>query len=392
MTRRKILILLFALLLVCIGASTLFYLALGRSINFAGFISNGRTSAIRVPPGFKATLFASDLNGPRFIHFGPDGVLYVADRRNNRIVALPDKDNNGRADEIRIFAAEINLPHSLVYHEGAWYVGVPSGLIRLENRDGDGRADFRTTLIDSFTPPGQHSTRTVEFFPDGRLLISAGSTCNVCDEEDPRRAAITVYDNPAGQNIVTGERLFASGIRNAVGLAIHPETGELWASNNGRDLMGDDLPPETIYIVRDGGNYGWPTCHNGHIVDPDMGFAGACEGVEPPLVEMQAHMAPLDIAFYNGTAFPETYQGDLFIAQHGSWNRSELVGYKISRLPLDGSVPTGPVEDFATGWLDDDGSVNGRPVGLVVGPDGALYVSDDTAGLIYRIIYEGIED
>jgi len=225
--------------------------------------------------------------------------------------------------------------------------------------------------------------------PDGRMAISAGSTCNVCEEEDPRRAAITVYDSPVGQDAASGERLFASGLRNAVGLAIHPETGELWASNNGRDLMGDDTPPENIYIVRDGLDYGWPACHSGHIEDPDFGFAGSCAGVEPPVTEMQAHMAPLGIAFYTGDTFPETYHGDLFIALHGSWNRSEPVGYKVMRLPLDGNNANGPAEDFAVGWLREDGSVDGRPVGLAVGPDGALYVSDDKGGFIYKISYKG---
>ncbi|HUM71195.1 MAG TPA: aspartate--tRNA ligase [Chloroflexota bacterium] len=177
----------------------------------------------------------------------------------------------------------------------------------------------------------------------------------------------------------------SAGAKALAWLAIHPETGELWASNSGRDLMGDDLPPETIYIVRDGLHYGWPTCHSGDVIDPDMGSPDSCEGVEPPVAEMQAHMAPLGIAFYTGSAFPAEYQGDLFIAQHGSWNRRSPVGYAVMRLPLDGSTPTGPAEDFITGWLKEDGTADGRPVGLAVGPDGALYISDDKAGLIYRV-------
>lgn len=325
-------------MLICLAGGLALYVTIGRQVNFRGMLGGGSETALQAPPGFEVELFASGLRGPRFIAFGPDGVLYVADRGNNRIAMLPDADGDGRADDILSFADNVPSPHSLVYHEGAWYVGVPSGVVRLEDRDGDGRADVQTTLIDTFTPPGQHSTRTVIFLPDGRMALAAGSTCNVCDEDDPRRAAITVYDSPVGQETATGERVFATGLRNAVGLAIHPQTGELWASNNGRDLMGDDLPPETIYIVRDGLHYGWPTCHSGNVVDPDMGSPDSCAGVEPPIAEMQAHMAPLGIAFYTGSAFPAEYQGDLFIAQHGSWNRRVPVGYSVMRLPLDGST------------------------------------------------------
>ncbi|MBX3059673.1 MAG: sorbosone dehydrogenase family protein [Anaerolineae bacterium] len=385
MKRRRLIWILMIVMLICLAGGLAVYVTIGRQVNLRGMLGGGSETTLQAPPGFAVELFASGLRGPRFIAFGPDGVLYVADRGNNRIAMLPDADGDGRADAILSFADNVPSPHSLVYHEGAWYVGVPSGVVRLEDRDGDGRADVQTTLIDTFTPPGQHSTRTVIFLPDGRMALSAGSTCNVCDEDDPRRAAITVYDSPVGQETATGERVFATGLRNAVGLAIHPQTGELWASNNGRDLMGDDLPPETIYIVRDGLHYGWPTCHSGDIVDPDMGSPDSCQGVEPPIAEMQAHMAPLGIAFYTGSAFPSEYQGDLFIAQHGSWNRRVPVGYSVMRLPLDGSTPTGPAEDFVTGWLKEDGTADGRPVGLAVGPDGALYISDDKAGLIYRV-------
>ena len=391
MKRNWIIILLITLLLLCGGIILLVYFIFLRDqINLAGMIGGGDVANVTVPEGFEVTVFADDLKGPRFINFNDDGVLHVADRGNGRIIALPDNNQDGIADEIIVVADELDKPHSLVYHENAWYIGVPSGVVRLEDNDNDGIFETRTTLVDSFDPPGQHSTRTVEFLPDGGMVISAGSTCNVCDEEDPRRAAITIYDNPVGQNVATGERIFASGLRNAVGLAIHPQTGELWASNNGRDLIGDDIPPETIYIVKDGLNYGWPTCHSGNVVDPDMGSPDSCDGVEPPVLEMQAHMAPLGIAFYTGDTFPAAYHGDLFIAQHGSWNRSVPVGYKISRLPLDGSTPSGELEDFATGWFNDGkNTVNGRPVGLAVGPDGVLYTSDDKAGIIYRIAYTG---
>lgn len=354
--------------------------------NLKSLISPAGMSKINVPPGFRAELFASGLREPRFIRFGADGSLYVAERGANRIVALADRNHDGRTDQQTIFAENLYRPHSLVFHQNALYVGIPSGVVRLRDLDGDGQAEERQMLVDDY-PDGGHSTRTVEFLPDGRMVVSVGSSCNVCDESDPRRAAVLVYDGPQAR----GERVFARGLRNAVGLAIHPGTGELWATNNGRDMLGDDLPPEAIYVVRDGLDYGWPRCHNGTIEDPDFGGPGSCRDVAMPVVNMQAHSAPLGLAFYTGKTFPAEYHGDLFIAFHGSWNRSIPTGYKVVRLPLKDDQPQGEVEDFATGWRNEaEGRVNGRPVGLAVGPDGALYVSDDKAGMIYRISYEGM--
>jgi len=357
--------------------------SLTSQVNVLGLVgSGGPAEQLTVPPGFEANVFAEGLSGPRFMALGPEGDLYVADRGNARIVALPDADGDGRADNIRVFAENLDGVHSLVYRDGSWYAAVPTGVIELIDTDGDGVADERRTLTDAL-PGAHHSTRTVLFLPDGRMVVSIGSSCNVCVEQDPRRAAIVVYDPlpPAG------ERVYASGLRNAVGLTLHPDSGELWATNNGRDLMGDDLPPETLYIIKDGGDYGWPACHSGRILDPNLGAPGDCDGVIAPVVEMQAHSAPLGLAFYTGDAFPPEYQGDLFIAFHGSWNRSLPTGYKMVRLPFEDGQPAGPVEDFAAGWLADDGAISGRPVGVTVGSDGALYISDDRGGLIYRISY-----
>jgi glucose/arabinose dehydrogenase len=271
----------------------------------------------------------------------------------------------------------------VVTYVAVWHVPIPTGAVRLRDAHGDCVPESRATVADVY-PTGGHSTRTVAFLLDGRMVVPVGSSCNVCREEDERRAAILVYDGADGG----GERVLASGLRNAVGLAVHPQSGQLWASNNGRDFMGDDLPPETIYVVRDGADYGWPSCHNGDIVDPDLGSAGACQGVEEPVVEMQAHSAPLGLTFYTGEMFPRAYRGDLFIAFHGSWNRSVPTGYKVVRLDFVDGQPADEVVDFVSGWLQEDGSAGGRPVDVLVGADGALYVSDDKGGFIYRIAYE----
>jgi glucose/arabinose dehydrogenase len=337
---------------------------------------------IDLPSGFRINVFAQGLDNPRMLAVGPDGSLYVAERGAGRILRLPDRDGDGQVDQVEVVADGLKAPSSLAfYQDGSLYVGLTTRVLRLSEPDPSGKFQKQDVIVDGL-PAGGHSTRTVLFSPDWTaLFVSVGSSCNVCQEEDARRAAIVRY-NPDG----SGEEIYASGLRNAVGITFRPGTDELWATNNGRDQLGDDLPPEDIYLVQEGVDYGWPRCHSGRIVDPEFGKSGACDGVGQPMVEMQAHSAPLGLAFYNGNQFPPEYQGDLFVAFHGSWNRSIPTGYKVVRIPMNGNQP-GDVQDFAIGWLRADGSSWGRPVDLVVGADGGLYVSDDGGGNIYRIVY-----
>jgi glucose/arabinose dehydrogenase len=337
---------------------------------------------INLPPGFGISVFLSGLNGPRMMALGPDGALYVAERGAGRIVRLPDRDGDGVADQVEVAADGLRAPSSIAFYvDGSLYVGETTRILRLSDPDGDGVFQDQEVVIAGL-PSGGHSTRTVLFSPDGKYLyVSIGSSCNVCVESEERRATIMRY-NPDG----SGGEVYARGLRNAVGITSRPGTDELWATDNGRDWLGDNQPPETIYLVHQGDDAGWPRCHAGRIVDPEFGKPGDCEGVAKPKVEMQAHSAPLGLTFYTGEQFPEAYRGDLFVAFHGSWNRAVPTGYKVVRIPMAGGAP-GAVQDFAVGWLREDGSRWGRPVDVLTGPDGSLFVSDDEGGIIYRIFY-----
>jgi glucose/arabinose dehydrogenase len=340
---------------------------------------------ISLPPGFGVSVFAAGLRDPRMMARGPDGELYVAERGAGRIMRLPDRDGDGATDGGEVVADGLNAPSSIAFYEdGSLYVGETTRVLRLSAPDESGVFQEREVIVDGL-PEGGHSTRTVLFSPDWeRLYVSVGSSCNVCAEADERRATIVRY-NADG----SGELVYAKGLRNAVGITFRPGTDELWASNNGRDWLGDDLPPETIYVVREGDDAGWPRCHSGRIVDPEFGSPDACAGVLPPAVEMQAHSAPLGLTFYTGEQFPGEYRGDLFVAFHGSWNRSVPTGYKVVRVPIDERGQPGAVQDFAAGWLSEDGSNWGRPVDVLTASDGSLLVSDDGAGNIYRVFYAG---
>jgi glucose/arabinose dehydrogenase len=339
---------------------------------------------IALPPGFVIHVFVQGLDDPRMLAIGPDGALYVAERGAGRILRLPDQDGNGLPDTQQVVAQGLNAPSSLAfYQDGSLYVAETRRILRLSQPDAQGIFQKQDVIVDGL-PSGGHSTRTVLFSPDySTLFVSIGSSCNVCVESDQRRAAIMAY-NPDGSQA----RLYARGLRNAVGITFRPGTDELWATNNGRDLLGDDLPPETINLVEQGDDFGWPGCHAGRIIDLKFGGLQGCRGVKAPVVEMQAHSAPLGLTFYQGSQFPQAYHGDLFVAFHGSWNRSVPTGYKLVRIPMQGGSP-GAVQDFATGWLLADGSNWGRPVDVITGSDGSLYLSDDAGGKIYRIFYNG---
>lgn len=334
---------------------------------------------ITLPEGLTITVFAEDLGRARFMALDAAGVLHVTDPGGDRVLKLPDDDADGVADEVITVVSGLTNPHGIAFRDGAMYIGEETRVSRAEDANTDGVYERPVSVIDGLPAEG-HWSRTVAFGSDGALFLSVGSSCNVCEEGSEIRAAISRYSADGSQGDV-----FASGLRNAVGLAIHPDTGELWATNNGRDGMGDDVPPETVNRVTEGADFGWPRCHAGNIVDPDFGGARGCEGVTLPSVTMQAHSAPLGLAFNTSDVLGSDFSGDLFVAFHGSWDRTEPTGYKVVRLPFEDGQPTGDVFDFATGWLGEDGEAWGRPVDVLVAPDGSLFVSDDEGGRIFRI-------
>jgi glucose/arabinose dehydrogenase len=336
--------------------------------------------ALVAPAGFRVNLYASDLGPARFMAVGPAGEIYVTTRQNGSVIRLRDSNGDGVADESSVFAGGFERPHGIAIHDGWVYVGETGRITRVTDTDQDGVADNREVVVPDLPAGGGHFTRTVDFGPDGKMYVTVGSSCNVCIETDPRRASMLQYNQDGSDG-----RIYASGLRNSVGFAFQPTTGVIWATDNGRDLLGDEFPPEEINVIRDGANYGWPRCHGDREPDPQFGDAGLCATTEPPAFKMQAHSAPLGLSFYDGADFPPDYLGDVFVAFHGSWNRSEPTGYKVVRVHVSNGQPIS-IEDFLTGFTAG-GKAWGRPVQPIVGPDGALYVSDDEAGAIYRVSY-----
>src|SRR2546430_84404 len=331
---------------------------------------------LRVPAGFKISVFAQNLEGVRFLALGPGNAVYATQPRAGLVVKLTDANHDGVAESTITVVSGLRQPFGRAFRGDTMYVAEVHDVKRFD----PGRSEPATVVPD--IPSGGHSTRTILFGPDGKLYLAVGSSCNLCDERDSLRAAVTQF-NANG----LGGRIFAKGLRNTVGLAFNPTTGELWGGNNDRDNLGDDLPPEHINIIKDGRNYGWPDCYLPGKPNPEYGSAN-CSNVEPPAITVQAHSAPLGLAFYTGTQFPREYRGDAFVTLHGSWNRSVPTGAKVVRVEVDstGHRAVG-VEDFIVGWQRPDGSRWGRPVGLLVLPDGSLLVSDDRGDKIWRVTY-----
>jgi glucose/arabinose dehydrogenase len=339
-------------------------------------------SAIRMPEGFRFEAFARGVPNARSLAMADDGTVFVGSRTAGKVYAIPDRDRDGRGDEVIVLASGLREPNGVAFRDGALYVAEARRVVRYDGILAQLRnAPAPVVVRGDFPAQDEHSWKFMAFGPDGKLYVPVGAPCNVCARADRRFAAISRM-NADG----TGFEVLARGVRNTVGFDWHPETQELWFTDNGRDWVGDDGPPDELNRApRAGMHFGFPHCHGRRTVDPDHGRAEGCAGFAPPERELGAHVAALGMRFYTGTMFPERYRGGIFIAEHGSWNRTTPVGYRVSFVPLHEGRADG-YEAFATGFQRGP-QAWGRPVDVLVAPDGALLVSDDRAGAVWRISY-----
>lgn len=336
---------------------------------------------LRVPAGFRVTEYAK-VPRARFMALGPDGALFVSQPREGRVTRLVDADRDGRAEGQSVVIENLDRPHGLAFRDGWLYIANTNAVVRVR-LDASGKAAGELQRLASYSSGDGHWTRTVIFGPDGAMYVSIGSSCNVCVERAPDRATVMRYDADGGNG-----RVFARGLRNAVGLAVHHTTGEIWATQHERDNLRpdhQDLPHEEINILRAGGDYGWPYCHGDRVPNPEYNDQARCAGTIPPALPLQAHSAPLGITFLDrATTLPAAYRGDALVAYHGSWNRDVPTGAKVVRIRVRDGRPVG-VEDFIVGWQEGSGRRWGRPVDVLVNRDGTVLVSDDESGTIYRV-------
>lgn len=360
---------------------------------------------INLPAGFEINVFAKNINAPRMMAFDKNGDLFVTTAKSSRLYMLPDANKDGLAEAAVLVSKDLNAANGLVFLGDDLLVANQDGVVKLTKKDGQWSSP---KPVISNLPTGAHSIKTIKIGPDNHLYINVGSSCNVCIEENPLRATILRYtlDGKAAGSLETlgrhaADPTWARGLRNSQGFDWHPKTGAMFATNNGSDMrsdkkngkINDELPPEHLNKIEAGKHYGWPHCWGdpkdlkNMITDPNFsGPDGFCKAATGPAITFTSHSTPIGITFLAKTNFPVEYKNDAIIAMHGSWNREQLSGYKLVRVKFNGDNLT-EVVDFATGWLNNN-EAWGRPVDVITGPDGALYVSDDRAGNIYRISYK----
>jgi glucose/arabinose dehydrogenase len=339
---------------------------------------------IQLPKGFKISVFA-EVKEARSMTMSPQGTIYVGNRGNDKVYAVRDENQDGKADKIYTVAEGLNMPNGVAFRDGSLYIAEVNQVSRLDKIEENLANPPKPVVVyDKFPKDKHHGWKFIAFGPDGKLYVPVGAPCNVCERAEEVYSTITRM-NPDGSDL----EIFAKGVRNTVGFAWHPDTKELWFTDNGRDHLGNDQPNcELNRAPKSGLHFGFPYCHEGTIADPEFGSKRDCKEFEKPMQKLGPHTAPLGMRFYQGAMFPAEYQKQIFIAKHGSWNRDKKIGYDLSLVKVNGNQ----VEEhtiFAKGWLDDTNQkVWGRPVDVLELPDGSLLVSDDLANVIYRITYE----
>ena len=338
---------------------------------------------IQLPDGFEIRVYAEGVTNARSMTLSPNGTLYVGTRRKGggKVFAVVDQ---GDRREVYTIDEGLTSPNGVAFKDGALYVAEINRILRYDDIESNlDNPPAPVVVFDQLPEDGWHGWKYIAFGPDGKLYLPVGAPCNTCDREFPYSSILRI--NPDG----TGLETFAYGVRNTVDFDWHPETGDLWFTDNGRDNMGDDIPDCELNRATDiGQHFGFPYFHAGDVPDPEFAGNRKASDYIAPSAKLGAHVAPLGMEFYEGSQFPEKYRGQIFIAQHGSWNRSSKVGYRVVVAHLNESGEVGELEVFAEGWLQDEESW-GRPVDVEVTADGALLVSDDVAGVIYKISYSG---
>lgn len=338
---------------------------------------------IKMPAGFSISVYA-EVNNARSMVLSPNGTLFVGNRQADKVYAVRDNNGDFVADEVRVIASGLNMPCGVAFRDGSLYVAEVNRILRYDNIEQQLKSPPKPVIVsDKFPSDKHHGWKFIAFGPDGKLYVPVGAPCNICEKLDNPKYASIMRMNADGSQL----EVFASGVRNSVGFDWQPETKALWFTDNGRDMLGDDLPSDELNCAHTlGMNFGYPYCHEGSLPDPEFGKKRPCSDFTAPAQKLGAHVAALGMRFYTGKQFPETYQNAAFIAQHGSWNRSSKVGYRISVAKTKGNEVT-DYQTFAEGWLEGENAW-GRPADVLVMPDGSLLVSDDFANVIYRITYK----
>lgn len=342
-------------------------------------------SSIKLPAGFRIEVFASNIPNARSMVLSESGILFVGTRNAGNVYALVDNDKDFKVDEVITIASGLDMPNGVDLKDGDLYVAEVSRIIKFDDIERTFRNKPSYSVVrDDFPTDRSHGWKFIKFGPDGKLYVPVGAPCNIClkENEDERYASITRM-NADGSDF----EVFAKGIRNTVGFDWHSTTNELWFTDNGRDMLGDDIPPDELNCAPIKGlHFGYPFLHGKNILDPEFGAQADTSLYTKPVQELGPHVAALGMEFYTGSMFPSEYQNQIFIAEHGSWNRSQKIGYRISLVRLDGNKSIS-YQPFADGWLNGD-TVSGRPVDIELMPDGSMLVSDDHANVIYRITYQ----